>query len=59
MQIRMVAVIAYMGGYDLIDDQVKSFVYACLAGSGAKDILKDAGIQIGKKLGVAGKKNTV
>jgi hypothetical protein len=50
----MVAAIAYMGGYDLKDDQVKSFVYACLAGNGAKDILKDAGIQLGKKLAVTG-----
>lgn len=54
VQIRMVAAIAHMGGYDLKDDQVKSFVYACLAGNGAKDILKNAGIQIGKKLAVTG-----
>jgi hypothetical protein len=40
VQIRMVAAIAYMGGYDLRDDQVKSFVYACLTGSGTKDIIK-------------------
>ncbi|TKC14746.1 EcsC family protein [Robertmurraya kyonggiensis] len=50
VQMRMVAAIAYMGGYDVKDDQVKSFVYACLAGNGAKDILKNAGVQIGKKL---------
>lgn len=54
IQMRMVAAIAYMGGYDLKDDQVKSFVYACLAGNGAKDILKSAGIQIGRKLAVSG-----
>lgn len=54
VQMRMVAAIAHMGGYDLKDDQVKSFVYACLAGNGAKDILKNAGIQIGKKLAVNG-----
>lgn len=54
VQLRMVAAIAHMGGYDLKDDQVKSFVYACLAGNGAKDILKNAGIQIGKKLAVTG-----
>ncbi|MEH7444274.1 EcsC family protein [Bacillus sp. JJ1122] len=54
VQMRMVAAIAHMGGYDLKDDQVKSFVYACLAGNGAKDILKNAGIQIGKKLAVTG-----
>ncbi|WP_231594009.1 EcsC family protein [Cytobacillus firmus] len=54
VQMRMVAAIAHMGGYDLKDDQVKSFVYACLAGNAAKDILKNAGVQIGKKLAVTG-----
>lgn len=54
VQVRMVAAIAHMGGYNLKDDQVKSFVYACLAGNGAKDILKNAGIQIGKKLAFTG-----
>ncbi|MGE7907529.1 EcsC family protein [Peribacillus sp. NPDC094092] len=54
VQMRMIAAIAHMGGYDLKDDQVKCFVYACLAGNGAKDILKNAGIQIGKKLVVSG-----
>ncbi|HEY4552592.1 MAG TPA: EcsC family protein [Bacillaceae bacterium] len=54
VQMRMVAAIAHMGGYDVKDDQVKSFVYACLAGNSAKDILKNAGIQIGRKLAVTG-----
>ncbi|RID85214.1 EcsC family protein [Mesobacillus zeae] len=54
VQMRMVAAIAHMGGYDVKDDQVKTFVYACLAGNGAKDILKNAGIQIGRKLAVTG-----
>ncbi|MFT8319885.1 MAG: EcsC family protein [Bacillus sp. (in: firmicutes)] len=54
VQMRMVAAIAHMGGYDVKDDQIKSFVYACLAGSGAKDILKNAGIQIGNKLALTG-----
>jgi uncharacterized protein (DUF697 family) len=54
VQMRMVAAIAHMGGYDLKDDQVKSFVYACLAGNAAKDILKNAGVQIGKKLALTG-----
>lgn len=49
VQIRMSAAIAKMRGYDIHDDQVKSFVYATLAGKGASDILKNAGIVIGKK----------
>ncbi|TYS69951.1 EcsC family protein [Sutcliffiella horikoshii] len=54
VQIRMVAAIAHMGGHDLKSDEVKTFVYACLAGNGAKDILKNSGIQIGKKLVISG-----
>lgn len=50
VQIRMIAAIAHIGGHDLKDDRVKSLVYLCLAGNGAKDILKDIGIVIGKKL---------
>ncbi len=50
LQIRMVAAIAHIGGYDLKDDRVKSLVYLCMAGNGAKDILKDIGIVIGRKM---------
>jgi len=50
VQIRMIAAIAHMGGHDLHNDKVKSLVYACMAGNAAKDILKDVGIIVGKKL---------
>lgn len=50
LQIRMIAAIAHMGGHDVNNDKVKSLVYACLAGNAAKDILKDVGIVIGRKL---------
>ncbi len=50
IQIRMIAAIAYMGGYDLKDGRVRSFVYLCLCGNAAKDVLKDAGIKIGMQL---------
>ncbi|MBB3701249.1 EcsC family protein [Flammeovirga yaeyamensis] len=50
VQIRMIAAIAHMGGFDLKDDKVKTLVYLCMAGNGAKDILKDIGIVIGKKV---------
>jgi len=53
IQTRMAAAIAYIGGYDVKDDEVKTFVYACLAGNEAKDILKNVGIQFGKKLAVS------
>ena len=50
VQIRMIAAIAYMGGYDLKDDRVKSLVYVSMVGNGAKDILKDTGIIVGRKM---------
>lgn len=53
VQIRMVAAIAHMGGYDLRDDRVRSFVYVCLTGSAAKDIIKEAGINIGTRLTIS------
>lgn len=57
VQIRMIAAIAHIGGYDLKDDRVKTLVYACMAGNGAKDILKDVGIVIGKKMTTQAIKN--
>jgi hypothetical protein len=39
-----------MRGYDLKDDQVKTFVFVCLTGQAASDILKQAGIKIGTAL---------
>jgi len=53
VQIRMIAAIAYIGGYDLRDDKVKSLVYLCMAGSSAADILKDVGIAAGVKFSAA------
>ena len=32
VQMRMIACLAYMGGYDINSDQVQTLVYACLAG---------------------------
>lgn len=53
VQIRMIAAIAHMAGYDLKDDQIKTMVYACLTGNAAKEILKEVGIEIGAKLAVS------
>ena len=48
VQLRMIAAIAYMGGYDLKDDKVRALVYLCLCGNEAKEITKDFAIQVGK-----------
>ncbi|MGO1059537.1 EcsC family protein [Planococcus sp. FY231025] len=47
VQIRMIVAIAHMRGYDLKDDQVKTFVFVCLTGQSASEILKQAGIKAG------------
>ena len=52
VQMRMIACLAYMGGHEVRSDQVKTFVYACLAGIGVGDILKRLGIEISKKMAV-------
>lgn len=49
IQIRMIAAIAHMGGHDLQNDRVKSMIYICMAGNGAKELAKDAGIKAGEK----------
>lgn len=53
VQMRMIACLAYMGGYDTNSDQVQTLVYACLAGISIDQILKNVGIQFGNKLAVA------
>ncbi len=51
IQIRMIASIAYMGGYDLNDDRVKTLCFTCLVGAATGNkILKQAGITVGQKI---------
>ena len=50
IQLRMIAAIAHIGGYDVRDDQVRSLVYLCLCGNAAGEVAKGAGIQLGMKL---------
>ena len=50
VQIRMIAAIAHLGGYDVKDDKVKTLVFACLTANSAKEVLKDIGIAVGNKL---------
>ena len=53
IQIRMIAAIAKMCGFDLKDDKVQTLVYVCLIGSSSSEIIKDLGIQISGKLAIA------
>ncbi len=49
VQMRMIAAIAQMGGYDVRSDQVQTLVYMCLVGTSLADIAKQAGIKISEK----------
>lgn len=53
VQMRMIACLAYMSGYDVNSDQVQTLVYACLAGISIDQIIKNVGIQFGTKFTMA------
>lgn len=53
VQMRMIACLAHMGGYDTKSDQVQTLVYACLAGISIDQLLKNVGIQFGTKFTMA------
>ncbi len=50
VQMRMIAATAYMVGLDLKSDHVQTLIYACLAGVSVNNVVKNAGIQAGKKM---------
>ena len=49
VQLRMIAAVARIGGYDIYSDQVQTMIYMCLAGTSVTDFAKDAGIKVGEK----------
>jgi len=57
IQIRMIAAIAHMGGYNIRDEKVKTLVFICLVGNFAKDMLQETGIMLGTKLTAQAIKN--
>jgi hypothetical protein len=50
VQLRMIAAIAYLGGYDPNDDAVQTMVYMCLVGEAIGDVMKQVGIKVGNKV---------
>lgn len=52
VQLRMIAAIAHINGYDIYSDQVRTIAYTCLTGSSAANILKNVGIKISEKVAV-------
>jgi len=53
IQLRMIATIAVIGGYDVKSDEVQTLVYLCLINSSIADICKQAGINIANKTTLA------
>ncbi len=49
VQLRMIAAVAKMGGYDIRSDQVQTMIYLCLTGVAVSDVVKDVGIKVGEK----------
>lgn len=52
IQLRMIATVAYIGGYDPNTDEVQTLAYLCLTGSAMSDIAKSAGIKVGEKISI-------
>lgn len=50
VQMRMIAAIALMHGYDLHEAKVKTFVYTTLTGSTAADLMKQSGLSFNAQL---------
>lgn len=50
VQMRMIAGVAAIAGYDPRSDQVQSMVYACLVGKSMTDLFKQCGVDFGKKM---------
>ena len=49
VQMRMIACVAYMAGFELDSDETQTFVYACLAGVAVNELVKQASIKFGVK----------
>lgn len=52
IELRMIAGIAMIRGYNIYDDQVKTLVYLCLVGNAVGDVVKQVGIKIGERVAV-------
>jgi hypothetical protein len=50
IQLRLIAAIAYLRGYPIKDEKVKTLAFICLTGSSAATLLQEFGISLGTKL---------
>lgn len=52
VQLRMIATIAVISGYDPSDDEIQTLAYICLTGASLSKICREAGIKAGEKFTV-------
>lgn len=52
IQLRMIATIAILCGYDVKSDKVKTLVYCCLVKQSIENIIKEAGVKVAQKFAV-------
>lgn len=52
VQLRMIATIAILSGYNPSDDEVQTLAYLCLTGTSMTKIVREAGIRAGEKFTV-------
>ncbi len=52
VQLRMIASIAYMGGFDPTDDEVQTLAYICLANKSVTELIEPLGVKLGEQLAV-------
>ena len=50
IQVRLIAAIAHLRGHDIRSAEVRVLVLACLTGSKAADIIRDAAVRVGTRL---------
>lgn len=50
IQLRMIAAVAHLRGYDIADPRVRTVAFLCLTGSGSASILQEFGVSLGTKL---------
>jgi hypothetical protein len=50
IQLRMIAAIAYLRGYKVDDERVRTLAFLCLAGSAAANILEELSVKLGTQL---------
>ncbi len=51
LQLRLITEVAVCRGYDVHSEQVRAAAMACLAGNAAVEALKEAGVQLGVRVG--------